>query len=198
MSAKERQHRYRAKHRQRRMAEQRWRYANDPEYREKAKKASREHGRKYAAEKLAYNRMWNAENPHRKAENHLKNAYGLTRTQYEKMFSDQGRKCAVCKTDNPKNTFNPWHVDHCHRTGKVRGILCNRCNTGLGFFADDIELLKLAIEYLKTTENGCSDNGAKAIKWTQYKPKRSKFPTMKYDDILPKRRKPTATQLALL
>jgi len=41
------------------------------------------------------------------------------------------------------------HLDHCHKTGRIRGVLCNNCNTGLGKFYDDIELLKTAINYLQ-------------------------------------------------
>lgn len=75
---------------------------------------------------------------------------------YRKLFLKQGRRCAICR----KRSKNPMLqasqvfdlcVDHCHVTGKVRGLLCGGCNSGLGFFADNPETLKAAIEYLQTT-----------------------------------------------
>lgn len=52
--------------------------------------------------------------------------YGLTPETFDQMFVDQGSKCAICATDVPGG--HGWHVDHCHATGRVRGILCSRCN----------------------------------------------------------------------
>lgn len=56
-------------------------------------------------------------------------------------------KCKICKRDFESNRDK--HVDHCHASGKVRGILCNRCNFGLGYFRDDKEALREAIKYLE-------------------------------------------------
>jgi hypothetical protein len=72
--------------------------------------------------------------------------YGITAEQFMQLIARQGGKCAICPTDitGPKAA----HVDHCHATKKVRGILCLECNTGLGKFKDSIELLAKAIEYL--------------------------------------------------
>lgn len=56
--------------------------------------------------------------------------------------------CELCGADNP-GTKKGWAVDHCHATGKVRGILCVGCNTGLGGFKDNLETLRKAAEYLK-------------------------------------------------
>jgi predicted nucleic acid-binding Zn ribbon protein len=72
--------------------------------------------------------------------------YGLTREQLDELLA-QHRVCAVCETDDwgPKGP----QVDHDHASGRVRGILCYRCNVGLGFFADDVERLRAAIEYLE-------------------------------------------------
>lgn len=79
---------------------------------------------------------------HRKEYSRLR-PYGLSKQQYEEMLSVQNGCCAIC----PKHlTYS--HIDHCHTTNKVRGILCPKCNHGLGMFGDDPELMKKAIEYL--------------------------------------------------
>ena len=81
----------------------------------------------------------------------LKRFYGITIEQFEEMKQAQDGKCAICKTTEPKGRHNVFAVDHCHKTGKVRGLLCNKCNVGLGSFCDNIDSLKEAIEYLKKT-----------------------------------------------
>lgn len=77
----------------------------------------------------------------------LKRVYGLSIAIHEKMIKSQNGNCEICKTKlfANKNT----HVDHCHKTGSVRGILCQNCNTALGSFRDSIEILKSAQKYLQ-------------------------------------------------
>ncbi len=73
--------------------------------------------------------------------------YGLTLEQYNEMLTSQNGVCKICA--GPDN--GPWGtlaVDHCHITGKVRGLLCAKCNKGLGQFKDDTELLDKAKSYL--------------------------------------------------
>lgn len=87
----------------------------------------------------------------------LKNAglifqYGITLAEYEQMLVDQDGMCAVChgpEVVNRSGKIISLAVDHCHSTGKVRGLLCRACNSGIGHFADDIERIMSAIEYLK-------------------------------------------------
>lgn len=71
----------------------------------------------------------------------------------DQMFEDQNHECAICHThvsDVPHKSFgNPLVVDHSHDTGEVRGLLCPTCNSGLGHFKDDPELLTEAANYLK-------------------------------------------------
>ena len=63
----------------------------------------------------------------------LQNTYGISLDDYNKLFAQQGGKCAIC--EKPQSEFNyPFYVDHNHQTGKVRGLLCCGCNTGLGHF----------------------------------------------------------------
>jgi hypothetical protein len=83
----------------------------------------------------------------RSKEYQLRSKYGITSADREHMLSEQGFSCAICKDDAPGGS-GTWHVDHCHATGVVRGLLCTRCNTGLGQFRDNTEFLSNAIAYL--------------------------------------------------
>jgi hypothetical protein len=80
----------------------------------------------------------------KKKNNALKFNFGITLDEYEAMAEAQGNSCAICRL--PKT---PLCVDHCHTTGKVRGLLCHECNKMLGFAGDNIEVLNTAIQYLK-------------------------------------------------
>ena len=62
------------------------------------------------------------------------------------MLAAQGGRCAICQTIQPER--GRWYVDHCHATGRIRGILCRVCNTGLGAFRDDPSVMQNAITYL--------------------------------------------------
>lgn len=84
----------------------------------------------------------------------LKSRYGITLEDYETMLQEQGGSCAICKSLEPGDKNLNFHVDHCHATNKVRGLLCNTCNLGLGYFHDSVEDLTNAIEYLKKYSGG--------------------------------------------
>ena len=77
--------------------------------------------------------------------------YGITLEQYADMFQSQGLRCAICNTEDPgkKGVFP---VDHDHNSGKIRGILCTNCNTGLGRFKDNIAFLESVSAYLRRTQ----------------------------------------------
>lgn len=77
--------------------------------------------------------------------NRIKKTYGLTPYKYKKMFEDQQGLCAICRG----TTKYKLNVDHDHITGKVRALLCNSCNQGLGYLQESPELLTTAINYLK-------------------------------------------------
>jgi hypothetical protein len=77
----------------------------------------------------------------------LKTTYGINIETYNKMFTDQNGCCKICKihqTDLNKNLA----VDHSHTTGQVRGLLCPKCNTGIGLLQEDISILAESIKYL--------------------------------------------------
>ena len=71
---------------------------------------------------------------------------GFTKEDFDNKLAEQDYKCAICGTDDPGATN--WHADHDHKTEQKRGILCQKCNTGLGLLQDDINNLCSAIEYL--------------------------------------------------
>lgn len=101
---------------------------------------------------LAYQRKRRAEmSPEKKAKlfeqkraDTLMRRYGLTPEQVQAMLEAQNHVCAICN-----NPFGLQNIDHCHKTGKVRGILCVNCNRGLGAFGDNIRNMEKALEYLK-------------------------------------------------
>lgn len=78
-----------------------------------------------------------------------KRKWGLSIEEFEAMIKKQDGKCAICSTNVPGGAHNVWHIDHDHETDEIRGLLCSKCNIGLGHFQDDFELLQKASEYLK-------------------------------------------------
>lgn len=104
----------------------------------------------------AYHKNWNkkyqeehrAEVNARRRRNQLKAEFGITRDQYEALKTEQGDKCACCGTSEPGGV-GEWHVDHNHQTKAVRGLLCSKCNIGIGLFGDSIGRLEKAVDYLK-------------------------------------------------
>lgn len=87
-------------------------------------------------------------NYHRK----LRQRYGITLEEYDRMFALQSGVCAICKQPENDAYKRRLSVDHDHETGKVRGLLCHQCNTGIGKFGDDIKRLLSAAKYLKLHE----------------------------------------------
>jgi len=74
--------------------------------------------------------------------------YGITSKDYDKLLKKQNGKCAICGTINPGGKCDNFSVDHNHKTGKVKGLLCIGCNRGLGFFNDDPKKTVAATTYL--------------------------------------------------
>lgn len=107
-------------------------------YREKTKGKRAEYYKQYnkSEKRIAWIRNYNRINK-------LKLYYGLTYEKYCEMIIEQDNKCKICKEELSKP-----NVDHCHKSGKIRGLLCRGCNHGLGNFRDNQEFLLRAKEYL--------------------------------------------------
>ena len=82
-------------------------------------------------------------NPEKEAHKKRRIKYGLSIEQYEQMLVDQNHQCYIC------NDETKLVVDHCHESGKVRGLLCNHCNTMLGLARDNPAILRLAAKYIE-------------------------------------------------
>lgn len=85
--------------------------------------------------------------PEQHAANCRKSRYGISRKDYEILMKQQKDVCAICKRKDRHKKF--LSVDHCHKTGKIRGLLCSSCNVGIGRLEDSTKLLKAALRYLK-------------------------------------------------
>jgi hypothetical protein len=79
----------------------------------------------------------------------LKVHYKITHMDYEKLLRGQKGRCAICKSLTPGQNHKHFCIDHSHKTGKIRGLLCHKCNHGIGSFDDKPKLLQQAIYYLK-------------------------------------------------
>jgi Recombination endonuclease VII len=88
----------------------------------------------------------------------LKYRYGITLAEYKERLAAQGNGCAICgtATTQRQGTAN-LPVDHCKKTGTVRGILCDACNRGIGFFLHDPKMLRDAAAYLERHESRVQD-----------------------------------------
>ena len=115
-------------------AERRERLLTDAEYAERVRNRERA---SYVA------------NPEKHRSTRLKSVYGITLEDYKVMYREQEGKCAICGTHCPDHGKLGLVVDHCHKKGHVRKLLCTHCNKGIGQFKEDPEILAKAIEYLK-------------------------------------------------
>jgi len=110
----------------------------------------KEYRRTHLAEARARVTKFHKEHPERTREiaknTKLWQKYRIRLKDKEQMLLSQSGRCAICKTETPGS--KGWCVDHDHKTGKVRAILCNGCNGGLGLFKDSSYLLQQAMEYL--------------------------------------------------
>ena len=78
----------------------------------------------------------------------LNKTYGITPEEFDKMYVEQNGCCYLCNKSE-KELSTKLHIDHNHKTGKVRHLLCKKCNSGIGLFNDDPILLQKATDYIK-------------------------------------------------
>lgn len=118
-----------------------------------AKNSSCKEGRAYSCKNCLaeYAREYKAKNKEKVStseyKSQLKTKYGLTEEDYINILIKQNYSCAICGT-HQSNLTKRLHVDHCHKTMKIRGLLCRDCNKTLGIFEDNIERFQKAIDYL--------------------------------------------------
>lgn len=117
--------------------------------------------REYRADPLASEKLRDYRREHRqrpeaklsKREAAYRRTYGFSVAEYDQMLAEQGGLCAICRTDTPNGPSRHYFlVDHDHQTGKVRGLLCGKCNTILGYLDDDSERAHRLIAYLERGE----------------------------------------------
>lgn len=107
------------KHRENRLKSRNEKYATDSEYRKKHR---------------ASNREW---------------LYGITQEQYDILLETQNGLCAICKKIQESKKTKNLYVDHNHKTGRIRGLLCQKCNSAIGLVGESINILEKIINYLK-------------------------------------------------
>ena len=91
--------------------------------------------------------------PRNRRRRKLRKKYGITLEDYDQMLKNQDYKCKICGTTETRNKSTEYLVvDHCHKSKKVRGLLCDYCNVGLGRFEDNTERMQKAIEYLRSNK----------------------------------------------
>lgn len=101
-------------------------------------------------DRAEYAREWRNNNPDKVKNTELRARFGITLEDYNSMIEKQGGVCAICGKEEPYNGYS-LSVDHCHATGKVRGLLCSNCNRAIGLFKDSLEVIEKAISYLESS-----------------------------------------------
>ena len=97
---------------------------------------------------------WRAANPEADKRKYLLRKFNMTLEEYKALLNKQGGVCAICGEKEQvlrraKSGQEMLAVDHCHETGKIRGLLCFKCNTGIGALGDSVEGLERALDYLR-------------------------------------------------
>jgi len=98
-------------------------------------------------------KVWKKNNVEKNKTHHYQRKYGLTFADYGVILSQQNSRCAVCLTHFSDAQRGVLFVDHCHKTGKVRGLLCQNCNTAIGLLKDSPLFCTKAAEYLLKSQN---------------------------------------------
>lgn len=149
---KDKTRKYYQSHKEKMKEERRERYALDTE-------GERSKGREnYALHREKLNnrtRAYRKANPLKHKGHALKYRHGITLEDYARMYKEQWGMCGICgkpgksMLDSKVKTQEILYIDHCHRTKKVRGLLCNNCNSAIGLFREDIKAIENSLNYLK-------------------------------------------------
>lgn len=115
-----------------------WRELNPEKSREKIKELFSKNKEKYY-------------NSHK--DKQLKKKYNLSREQYERLLLETGGQCPICSRVFGISAYTKPVVDHCHETGKTRGLICRQCNIGLGAFRDNVRTMINATKYLEDSRH---------------------------------------------
>lgn len=102
--------------------------------------------------KAANTRKWKKAHPEAKHRYMLKERYRISQTTYDRMLANQAGMCAICGSTEPGAKARHLAVDHCHESGDIRGLLCISCNSGLGQFKDNLDVMRNAVRYLEAQE----------------------------------------------
>jgi hypothetical protein len=118
---------------------------------ERQREASRRWRLAHPERSRANSKKWRSAHPDRaKRSAHaaqIKHRYGMTVEDKSRMFASQGNLCAICGSEAPRG--RGWHIDHCHSSGRVRGILCGPCNHALGLAGESPRVLEEMAAYLR-------------------------------------------------
>ncbi len=150
----ERTRAYRKAHRDEINSRQREKRRNDPENRQKAAERNRAYRDTRKNELNARARHRRRTDPEFRERHHgyrTRRMYGLSRDDYDALLARQGGVCAICGKKPGRRRLG---VDHCHACERIRGLLCTKCNPGLGQFDDDPRRLLMAIAYLEASRRG--------------------------------------------
>ena len=128
------------------------RYRTDPEFRQKVMDYTKAYQKANPDKVKQWKRKYKPTSEQQR-NRLIKHKYGVTTEQYKLMLEAQGGVCAICgngesKIDGRWKRIRRLSIDHCHTTGKVRGLLCASCNHGIANFKDNTDTMKKAIEYL--------------------------------------------------
>jgi hypothetical protein len=93
---------------------------------------------------------------HRKS--YIERTFNIPYELYEEMHNKQNGLCGICNRPETSKTYKYLAIDHCHKTGHIRGLLCNSCNRGIGMLLDNINIVRNALNYLKNNNYDQSNN----------------------------------------
>lgn len=123
----------------------------DRKNREKKLKYIKDYHKRNRRKESLHQKRYYRLHPRLRKNRDIKSKYGITTIDYTKLLKKQKYKCAICRitqVTHKRKFKKSLFIDHCHKTNKVRGLLCDACNNGLGRFKDSVRFLKKAIKYL--------------------------------------------------